>query len=1541
MKHGWDQDDDGLSAALAAPSPAPGLPSPAAAPPTALDWTDSLAGGGQPVDATRPAAAAGWDPVGAGALPTPDPFPLATDAPPARCCCPLCTGQLAYDDTGGLVPGPQAIVPALDPNYIQALVSGSSWASQGQAVTLTYSFLTSAPAYWSGYEDSSTFSAFNEAQKSAARNALAEWSDVARITFQEVSGTGQIAFSNNVQSGSAGYAYYPSQWSQIGGDVFIASNLSYNLNPTLTNYGYLVLEHEIGHAIGLKHPGNYGGGSDAPYLDTAHDTNQYSVMSYYRHAGSGMSSIYPISAMLYDIAAIQYLYGANYNTRSGNTTYSWTNNERFLETIWDGGGNDTIDASNQTSAVQIDLRPGAFSTIGSGNTQNLAIALANTGTNFIENAKGGSAADTLDGNDGANRLEGNGGDDSLNGGLGNDTLVGGGGNDRLDGGTGSDTAVYSGTSASYQVTTGADYTTVTQSGGDGADTLYGVEYLQFSDQTVTIGGGGGGGGGGGSAGTVSISGGSLSEGDSGSAQLHFTVTLSAAAATSTVVTYATANGSAQAGSDYQSKSGAVTIAAGATTAGIDIAVYGDRIAEDDETFTVTLTGVSGGGGATLGSPAAATGTIIDNDQPLVSVAATTASEGAAGHAGQLAFPVTLSLAAATPTTITYRTVDGSAHAGQDFQGTSSGSVVIPAGATTGSIIIPLIGDALYEDQEQLTLELTQVSGGNGAAMGSSTSAIGTIVDDDSVLVTIADATVVEGQGASATLVVSLNATRSVATTVTYHTQGGSAVSGSDFQAVASGSLTIPGGALSGTVTIPILNDSVVEPSQTFSVVLDGASGGSGVALGQHATATVTIADDDHVSLSLSGGSAAEPATGQSNATFTVSLSAPSATDTVVTYRTSDGTARAGSDYVAIAQGQVTIPAGETSHGITVPVLSDTLVEGDETFTLTLTNSSNPAIAVEPGQSSATLTILDEDRATVSIAGVTATEGDSSVHTVGLTISLTRPATAPVVVAYQTVAGSAEAGRDFVAASGQVTIASGATSAPLNIGILGDHIVEGDETFAVELTSIQGSAGVTLATIHSATVTIDEDDSATVRIAPTTIGEGNDGSTAASFQLTLTNPATSPTIIHYKTVAISAEAGQDFVAVPDGTITIGGGGTAATIPIFVQGDRLIEGDETFAVVLTGIEAAPGVTLATPASATATILNDDAGTAPPTDGLDLSVGPGTPVVVGSTGDDHVSAGTSSATLVGGDGSDVLEGGAGADLLFGDLVGNGDDSVRGGGEGDTLYGGGGADTLAGGTGDDLLLGEGGNDVLGGDEGSDMLFGGGGTDYLRGGDGNDTLFGDEGRDSLDGGSGDDRVYVDANDAFAIGGTGNDVLVLPGSGIAAIDLSADLNQNLAATGPVVQGFEGIDASLASTGVRLTGTEAGNLLIGGSHDDTIAGAGGADTLIGNGGTDVIDGAGGNDRLIWMGGNDTLTGGTGNDVFEFGAGPAGDRPRIADFSPADDTIALAAGYGLTPASALAHLSQHGADTWLSLPGGATVTLVGIAPGSFTAADFQIV
>ena len=361
----------------------------------------------------------------------------------------------------------------------------------GDGVTITYSFMEEVPSYYSFNPDTGViqfsaeatdFREFTSEEKNYTRQALENYRAVANINFVEVSDAGDggtVRFGRADRSGSNGWAFRPSS-SPKGGDVWLDNGRT-DLAPG--QKGYQTLVHELGHAIGgfndvtigYNQDGRYSQsliernkGVDGATLSPSQDSYQYTVMSYRGHPD--MPGVLPRTLMLYDIAAVQTLYGANWNHNSGNTTYSWNTNETFLETIWDGGGIDKFDASNQTLSTKIDLRAGEFSSIGSYHgwrnaTNNVAIAFGVT----IENAEGGKGHDTIRGNSARNVLQGNSGNDRIYGGEENDIIKGDAGNDYLYGENGNDRLYGGNDNDRLYGSSGNDYLY----GESGNDRLYG------------------------------------------------------------------------------------------------------------------------------------------------------------------------------------------------------------------------------------------------------------------------------------------------------------------------------------------------------------------------------------------------------------------------------------------------------------------------------------------------------------------------------------------------------------------------------------------------------------------------------------------------------------------------------------------------------------------------------------------------------------------------------------------------------------------------------------------------------------------------------------------------------------------------------------------------------------------------------------------------------------------------------------------------------------------------------------------------------------
>jgi serralysin len=332
--------------------------------------------------------------------------------------------------------------------------------------------------------------ALTPAGQNLAREALKLWSDVIGVQFVEVATGGQITFDDN-QSG----AFSDGVWSggiTTSAHVNISTQWLTDYGTGLNSYSFQTYIHEIGHALGLGHAGNYNGSATYPY-DASFENDAWatSVMSYFSQtdntyfAGQGFTEEFIVTPMVADIIAMSTLYGLSTTTRTGNTTYGFnstagraefdaTQNPGVAYTIFDSGGNDTLDYSGFANNQLINLNPETFSNVGA-QIGNVSIARGV----IIENAVTGAGADTLIGNAAANILTGNAGNDVLRGGAGTDTLRGGGGTDSLDGGTGAD-AMEGGTgNDTYIVDDAGD--TVSEAGGDGLDAVYASTSFALSD----------------------------------------------------------------------------------------------------------------------------------------------------------------------------------------------------------------------------------------------------------------------------------------------------------------------------------------------------------------------------------------------------------------------------------------------------------------------------------------------------------------------------------------------------------------------------------------------------------------------------------------------------------------------------------------------------------------------------------------------------------------------------------------------------------------------------------------------------------------------------------------------------------------------------------------------------------------------------------------------------------------------------------------------------------------------------------------------------
>ncbi|MDG9986551.1 putative Ig domain-containing protein [Stenotrophomonas maltophilia] len=434
---------------------------------------------------------------------------------------------------------------------------------------------------------------------------------------------------------------------------------------------------------------------------------------------------------------------------------------------------------------------------------------------------------------------------------------------------------------------------------------------------------------------------------------------------------------------------------------------------------------------------------------------------------------TVTRSASQPTAMLVNlTLSGTAASGTDYTGAVS-SVTIPANATSATFNIVPVADTQVESDETV---IFTVAAGAGYTVGAPASATGTIVNDDFPVATVSvsPATVNENGGVPLVYTISLDRPNPVPLSIAF-TLGGTGASGTDYTAVSS-PLVIGAGATSATVSIAPIPDAIPEPDKTVVLTL---APGAGYQIGAPASATGTLRDDDLPGLSINDVSANEGDSGTTGFTFTVSLNAPAPAGGVsFDIATANGTATAGSDYVARSLVAQTIPAGSQTYSFVVQVNGDTLHELNEDFFVNVTNVSGATLTDGQGRG----TIINDDAApSLSIADINVTEGNSGTTPAVLTVTLSAASALPVQVQYATANVTAVAPTDYTAASGTLSFPPGTTTQTITVLVNGDTTVEPDETFQVNLSNPVNASVAD----GSAVVTIVSDD-APVVVGPTVL-----------------------------------------------------------------------------------------------------------------------------------------------------------------------------------------------------------------------------------------------------------------------------------------------------------------------------------------------------------------------------------------------------------------------------------------------------------------------
>jgi uncharacterized delta-60 repeat protein/uncharacterized repeat protein (TIGR01451 family) len=631
------------------------------------------------------------------------------------------------------------------------------------------------------------------------------------------------------------------------------------------------------------------------------------------------------------------------------------------------------------------------------------------------------------------------------------------------------------------------------------------------------------------------------------------------------------NGTATAGVDYIATSGILTFAPGVRSQTFEVPVIDDAIAEFNETVPLSLLNVTGP--AALGL-SGATLTIVENDFNPGVITFGTNTYFVSEDAGSIAVEVLRTNGHSGVVTVNFQTLNtGTATPNIDYASTN-GTITFIDGQTNAFVILRVIDDAVSEGNETVPVRLSLPSG--GATLGLADADV-TIVDNDAPGTFVFSAAVytINESNAVATITVIRTNGNIGPVNVTVQSSGGTATATVDYAPVST-VLAFADRQTVRTFTVPIIQDTIVEGTETVQLLLSNPS--PGTFINQPNPATLQIVDD-------------EVSVGFSAATYTVTESLTNVTITVirtgdtnngffVTVNTSDGTATANADYGPRTTTLFFAP-GVTNQTFTVAVFEDTLAEGDEFLNLTLSSASS-GVALGP-IATARLDILDNDTG-FNFSSATYATNEATVDLI-ITVIRSGFIGATGSVEYATFDGTAITNLDYLQATGRLAFAVGQTSAIFAVRILDDVLVEGNETINLVLANPLGGS---LGPQSTAVITIIDND--------TTLGFArtgyvvNEKVTNAVITVVRNGAGTQPAQVSFRTLNGTAVAGQDYGAVSNVLIWGAGDISPKTFLVPIFDDAISEGAET---VLLQLVTPIGATI-DPASGSAVLtIVDNAG------------------------------------------------------------------------------------------------------------------------------------------------------------------------------------------------------------------------------------------------------------------------------------------------------------------------------------------------------------
>jgi serralysin len=1391
---------------------------------------------------------------------------------------------------GGSSGGIDGVALTGDQN-IDGLIAGMRWS----ASSLTFAFPTSQADYGTNYGDQdalSTFAPVNAAMQAVARATFAMVQGLTNLSFVESNDPLSAVFRMGISSEpNTAYAYYPST-SSTGGDSWYNPDPAWT-QPIFGNYGYLTIIHELGHNLGLKH-GHESDGPSGQAMNYWRDSMEFSVMTYRGFIGADSQGGYTNGQfgyaqtfMMYDIAALQHLYGADFGTQGGNTVYTFdplngqmfidgvgqgipgedgdantplpTNGNRIFRTVWDGNGTDLYDFSNYATNQLIDLRPGYWSRMDDQQTAvldfntlvrargNVFNALQYQGDtrSLIENANGGSGADSMRGNAGRNTLDGQGGDDTINGGGEADVLNGGSGNDRLvgdgpasqlpplpsgDPGVGSTGPDIQSISAPYtnldagsalnltnnfslnpngQIASSTEWEHTTVSGGGGTTALWfrvdvaspGVTFVVDVDVGIgtydsfiwLLGPDGL---------TVLAQNDDSSTSSGGSGSTRPTDSFLTYTATAAGTYYARLGQYAPAGGDQLQIPPNVAWQ-------LHISVYALPPEPRDNGFDG-----GGFGNDTLnGGDGADTLEGLDGNDRL---------DGGAGNDSLVGWT------------------------GNDTMLGGAGNDTLSGGVGTDSLLGGG-GNDLYIVDMSVDVVVELANEGDDTVQATSSVIVGDHVENITLLGSIS---AFGTGGNTANRIVGNSANNALsglggADTLEGNDGNDSLLGGdgNDSLSGGGGNDTLNGGTGLDTLRGGAGDDRYVVGAAVGLIVEAAGEGNDTV------EATVSVVLGDNVETLVLAGALAINGTGSSTANRITGNAAANVLSGL-----------GGNDVLDGGGGDDSLLGGDGNDSLEGGAGNDTLSGGSGTDSLVGGVGDDRYVVAAPG---AVIVELAAEGTDTVEASVSMTLGDQ-VETL-------------VLVGAAAINGTGGSTANRITGNSAGNALSGLAGADLLDGMDGNDTIDG----GTDNDSILGGAG------NDSLLGRDGDDTMVGNAGVDTLlgGAGND-------------------------LYVVSAAGATFVeSFGQGTDTV-----EASVSVTISNNI-----ET--LVLVGSAAIDG----TGSNTSNRITGNSAANL--LSGLDSN-----DTLSGGTGNDTLLGGSGSDLLFGGIGNDSFDGGIGGDQMLGEA---GDDTMAGGTGNDTYFVSDAGDVVIEnedeGTDrirltassytvsswiEDVFYNGTGNASITGGATNNRISGGAGSDTILGGDGRDLLYGEDGNDSLLGGEGNDQLYGRAGIDTLAGGVGNDSYIVTEAADVVIEAAG----------------EGLDRVFAS----------GDYTLSDNLEELRRNGSGSGTLTGNDSANRIVGGIGADTLVGLGGNDTLEGGDGADRFVFSAGNGADVIRGFEAGTAGaDVIQFSTATFADYAAVQAAMSFVDGATVIAVSPGNSITLVGVQVAALNAGDFAFV